>query len=148
VLFVLPTFTSSRLPGAISIMPQRRQALGAQLRRLKEQILEFDRMIRAWHRSCETSLRLEDCPGIGPVLATALAAAVADPKAVVFSASALPVYLPDIARYASFHAIAGRPSWGPPAKLPQALLGCRSCRSSCSTERRLRHRGNKTQVAA
>jgi transposase len=30
-------------------------ALGAQLRRLKEQILEFDRMIRAWHRSSEMS---------------------------------------------------------------------------------------------
>ena len=56
-------------------------ALGAQLRRLKEQILEFDRMIRAWHRSNEMSLRLDDCPGVGPVLATALAATVADPKA-------------------------------------------------------------------
>ena len=56
-------------------------ALGAQLHRLKEQILEFDRMIRAWHRSSEVSLRLDDCPGVGPVLATALAATVADPKA-------------------------------------------------------------------
>jgi transposase len=37
-------------------------ALGPQLRRLKEQILEFDRMIRAWHRSNEMSLRLDDCP--------------------------------------------------------------------------------------
>ena len=56
-------------------------ALGAQLHSLKEQILEFDRMIRAWHRSNEMSLRLDDCPGVGPVLATALAATVADPKA-------------------------------------------------------------------
>jgi transposase len=55
-------------------------ALGAQLQRLKEQILEFDRMIRAWHRSSETSRRLDDCPGVGPVLATALVATVADPK--------------------------------------------------------------------
>ena len=55
-------------------------AFGAQLRRLKEQILEFDRMIRAWHRSSETSRRLDDCPGVGPVLATALVATVADPK--------------------------------------------------------------------
>jgi transposase len=38
-------------------------------------------MIRAWHLSNEMSLRLDDCPGIGPVLATALAATVADPKA-------------------------------------------------------------------
>jgi transposase len=55
-------------------------AFGTQLRRLKEQILEFDRMIRAWHRSSETSRRLDDCPGVGPVLATALVATVADPK--------------------------------------------------------------------
>ena len=55
-------------------------ALGAQLRRIKEQILEFDRMIRAWHRSSQASKRLDDCPRIGPVLATALVATVADPK--------------------------------------------------------------------
>src|ERR1700674_4997592 len=41
-------------------------ALGAQLRMLKAQILEFDRMIRAWHRSSETSRRLDDIPGVGP----------------------------------------------------------------------------------
>jgi transposase len=56
-------------------------ALGAQLRRFKEQILEFDRRIMAWHRSNETSRRLDAIPGIGPVLATALVASVADPKA-------------------------------------------------------------------
>jgi transposase len=55
-------------------------ALGAQLRRIKEQILEFDRMIRAWHRSCETSRRLDEIPGVGPALATALVASVADPR--------------------------------------------------------------------
>ena len=56
-------------------------ALGAQLRMLKAQILEFDRMIRAWHRSSEASRRLDEIPGVGPVLATALVASVADPKA-------------------------------------------------------------------
>ena len=55
-------------------------ALGVQLRVLKAQILEFDRMISAWHRSNETSRRLDEAPGIGPVLATALVATVADPK--------------------------------------------------------------------
>ena len=55
-------------------------ALGAQLRMLKTQILEFDRMINAWHRSNETSKRLDEIPGVGPVLATALIASVADPK--------------------------------------------------------------------
>jgi transposase len=56
-------------------------ALGAQLRRLKEQILEFDRMIMAWHGSHEASRRLDAIPGVGPVLATALVASIADPKA-------------------------------------------------------------------
>ena len=56
-------------------------ALGAQLRVLKVQILEFDRMIRAWHRSSEASRRLDEIPGVGPVLATALVGSVADPKA-------------------------------------------------------------------
>jgi transposase len=55
-------------------------ALGAQLRRLKEQILEFDRQIMAWHRSNEASMRLDAIPGVGPMLATALVACVADPK--------------------------------------------------------------------
>jgi transposase len=56
-------------------------ALGAQLRMLKTQILSFDRMITAWHRSNETSKRLDALPGVGPALATALVASVADPKA-------------------------------------------------------------------
>ncbi len=55
-------------------------ALGTQLRSLKVQILGFDRMIMAWHRSNEASRRLDAIPGIGPVLATALVASVADPK--------------------------------------------------------------------
>ena len=55
-------------------------ALGAQLQTLKAQILEFDRMIRAWHRSSEASRRLDDIPGVGPALATALVASIADPK--------------------------------------------------------------------
>src|ERR1700681_3262329 len=55
-------------------------ALGSQLRRLQEQILEFDRMIMAWYRSNETSKRLHYIPGVGPLLATALVAAVADPR--------------------------------------------------------------------
>ena len=56
-------------------------ALGTQLRGLKAQVLNFDRQIMAWHRSNETSKRLDEIPGVGPVLATALVASVADPKA-------------------------------------------------------------------
>ena len=56
-------------------------ALGAQLRTLKAQILTFDRQIMTWHRSSEASKRLDEIPGVGPALATALVASVADPKA-------------------------------------------------------------------
>ena len=56
-------------------------ALGAQLRALKAQILEFDRQIMLWHRLHETSKRLDEVPGVGPALATALVASIADPKA-------------------------------------------------------------------
>src|SRR5712692_8476823 len=55
-------------------------ALGAQLLGLKRQILQFDRMIMAWHRSNQTSKRLHYIPGVGPMLATALVASVADPR--------------------------------------------------------------------
>ena len=51
-------------------------ALGVQLGMLKAQILSFDRRIMAWHRSNETSKRLDQLPGVGPALATALVASV------------------------------------------------------------------------
>jgi transposase len=56
-------------------------ALGAQLRMLKTRILEFDRRIMAWHRSNKASKRLDEIPGVGPALTTALVASVANPKA-------------------------------------------------------------------
>lgn len=56
-------------------------ALGEQLRVLKAQLLEFDRHITAWHRSNETSRRLDEIPGVGPALATALVASIANPRA-------------------------------------------------------------------
>ena len=48
---------------------------------LKAQILAFDRRIMAWHRSNETTKRLDAIPGVGPALATALVASIGDPKA-------------------------------------------------------------------
>ena len=57
------------------------EALGTLLGKLKAQILEFDRQINTWHRSNETSRRLDELPGVGPALATALVASVARMKA-------------------------------------------------------------------
>jgi transposase len=41
----------------------------------------IEKRIHAWHRSCEQSRRLEEIPGIGPIVATALVAEVGDWKA-------------------------------------------------------------------
>jgi transposase len=56
-------------------------ALRAQLETVKRQILEADRRVLAWHRSSEVSQRLDDIPGVGPLIATALVASVPDPHA-------------------------------------------------------------------
>ena len=55
-------------------------ALGAQLRMLKAQVRDFDHRITAWHRSSEASRRLDEIPGVGPKLATALVASVGEPS--------------------------------------------------------------------
>jgi len=54
-------------------------ALRDQLEMVKHQILGADRRILAWHRGSEVSRRLDDIPGIGPLIATALVASVPDP---------------------------------------------------------------------
>ena len=38
----------------------------------------IEKHIHAWHRSCEESRRLEEIPGVGPIVATALVAEVGD----------------------------------------------------------------------
>lgn len=78
LLHVIADASDKRLP---EIARACLTALGAQLRMLKTQILNFDRMITAWHRSNEMSKRLDELPGVGPALATALVASVADPRA-------------------------------------------------------------------
>ena len=54
--------------------------LGAQLAVVKEQILENDRRIRGSARETEVGRRLMEIPGIGPLLASAFVASVADPR--------------------------------------------------------------------
>jgi transposase len=56
-------------------------ALSIQLDALKQQIHILDRRLIGLHKTNETSQRLDAIPGIGPALATALVASVADPKA-------------------------------------------------------------------
>jgi transposase len=55
--------------------------LAVQLRMIKAQILENDRQITARARETEVGRRLMAIPGIGPLLASAFVATVADPAA-------------------------------------------------------------------
>lgn len=55
--------------------------LVAQLRASAAQIEAIEAEILAWHQASETSRRLATIPGIGPVIASALVAAVPDPSA-------------------------------------------------------------------
>ena len=55
--------------------------LARQYSALGAEIGSIDRTILAWHRSSEASRRLEEIPGIGPIVATALVAEIGDWKA-------------------------------------------------------------------
>jgi transposase len=57
------------------------QMLAAQLIVVKQQILENDRRVRASARSTGIGRRLMEIPGVGPLLASAFVAAIADPAA-------------------------------------------------------------------
>jgi transposase len=45
---------------------------------LTTEIGALEKRIHAWHRSCEESRRLEEIPGVGPIVATALVAEIGD----------------------------------------------------------------------
>src|ERR1700747_2546164 len=55
--------------------------LARQYEAIAAEIGAIEQRIHAWHRSCEESRRLEEIPGIGPIVATALVAEVGDWKA-------------------------------------------------------------------
>ncbi len=55
------------------------QLLATQLDEVAKRIVEVDARIAAWHRANPVSRRLATIPGIGPLIATAIAATVPDP---------------------------------------------------------------------
>ena len=67
---------SNELTGSLRMLIQR---LMDHLKELDRQVGELETQIKAWHRTSETSRRLEKIPGIGPISATALVASVGDP---------------------------------------------------------------------
>jgi transposase len=77
LLAVIGDETDDRIPGAAR---QCLQMLVAQLKVVKQQILENDRRVLALARSSELGRRLMAVPGIGPLVASALVACVPDPS--------------------------------------------------------------------
>jgi len=52
--------------------------LARQYAAITTEIGAIEKHIHAWHRSCEESRRLEEVPGVGPIVATALVAEIGD----------------------------------------------------------------------
>ena len=57
--------------GLLDVLARQYSAIGAEIR-------SIDKSILTWHRACEASRRLEEIPGIGPIVATALVAEIGD----------------------------------------------------------------------
>jgi transposase len=63
------------------ILPAARfcfEVLARQYVTITTEVGAIEKRIHAWHRSCEESRRLEEIPGIGPIVATALVAEIGD----------------------------------------------------------------------
>jgi transposase len=78
LLEIIADVADNRVPpaarGILDVLARQYSAIGAEIGSIYKSIL-------AWHRSCEASRRLEEIPGIGPIVATALVAEIGDWKA-------------------------------------------------------------------
>src|SRR5262245_5148359 len=81
LLRIIADGADSRVPpvarGILEVLARQYSAISAELGSIQKGIL-------AWHRSCEASRRLEEIPGIGPIVATALVAEIGDWKVFGF----------------------------------------------------------------
>jgi transposase len=77
LLAVISGAEDARLP---SLARSCLESLAAALMTVEQEIASAERQILMWHRSNEASRRLASIPGIGPIIATALIASVADPS--------------------------------------------------------------------
>ena len=67
----------ARLPG---LARQVLQVLAVQIEQLEAAIAALEKQLMGWHKSNPVSQRLATMPGIGPIIATAIAAMVAEPS--------------------------------------------------------------------
>jgi transposase len=56
------------------------QVLATQVEQLDRSVTELERQLMAWHKSNPVSQQLATIPGIGPIIATAIAATVTEPS--------------------------------------------------------------------
>jgi len=68
--------SDTRLP---DLARQVLEVLATQLEQLAAAVAAIEQQLTAWHRNNPTSQRLASIPGIGPIIATALAATVVEP---------------------------------------------------------------------
>jgi transposase len=78
LLRIIDTAEDDRIPEAARFSLE---VLARQYEAIAAEIGAIEKRIHAWHHSCEESRRLEEIPGIGPLVATALVAEVGDWKA-------------------------------------------------------------------
>jgi transposase len=78
LLGIIADVADNRVPPAardiLDVLARQYSAIGAEIGSIYKSIL-------AWHRSCEASRRLEEIPGIGPIIATALVSEIGDWRA-------------------------------------------------------------------
>ena len=67
----------ARLP---DLARQVLQVLAGQIEQLEAAVAALEKQLMAWHKSNPVSQRLATIPGIGPIIATAIAATVAEPS--------------------------------------------------------------------
>ena len=67
----------ARLP---DLARQVLQVLAVQIEQLEAAVAAIEKQLMAWHKSNPVSQRLASVPGIGPIIATALAATVVEPS--------------------------------------------------------------------
>src|SRR5262245_12170392 len=67
----------ARLP---DLAHQVLQVLAAQIEQLEAAVAAIEKQLMAWHKSNPVSQRLATIPGIGPIIATAIAATVTEPS--------------------------------------------------------------------
>ena len=77
LLRIIADTDDTRLP---SLARTCLESLAGQFLSLDKEINAAEKRIHAWHRSSEVSRRLETIPGIGPIIASALAASITDPE--------------------------------------------------------------------